>query len=707
MILGGNDAFHRRWIIMRIGIDIGGAFTDLVGYDEESKNIIWIKNETTPDDPSRGVIEAIKKSKIDMSKVVSIVGHGQTAVINSIVTRSGAKVGLITTEGFRDVLLLQRANRRDIYNFSYKKPRPFVPRYLTIEVKERIKSDGSVLKPLDGEDLKDAVRRLKREKVESICISFINSYVNPVHELEAREIIKQTTEERWNESIPITLSHEITREWGEYERTNTAVLNAFVKPKIREYLTKLENEIRGMGFKGQFFAILSNGGIASFDFAKEFPIYSVESGPIAGVIGGISTAALLKERNIIVIDGGSTTTKASLVENLIQKVNSEYYIGRNKFNPGYPLRIPVTDIEEVGNGGTSIALVDDIGNLRVGPLAAGANPGPACYGKGGIEPTVTDAYVVNGLMNPNYLLGGEMKIYKGMAIKVIKEKVANYYNISVEEASDGIIKIANENAANTIKIISVQRGYDPRDFTLVAHGGSGPMFAPFIAQDLEINKIIIPSIPPGVFSAWGMLLTDLRHDLIATNVMKINEGAVGHINDTFKDLDEKIIKIFERDEKVSREEVLISHHTDMRYKGQEHVVKVPIEEKLVDIENLGKIIERFHSYHEREYSFKLPGSQVEITNFHVVGISQREKPAITEVEKRLTPTGNAVREYRSVFLNGDHSTLPVYDRRNIPVNIRIDGPAIIEDPTSTALVLASQEFLNDNYGNVIIKNKEK
>jgi len=689
---------------MRIGIDIGGAFTDLVGYDEAGRKIIWIKTETTPDDPSRGVIDAIKKSKIDMSKVVTIVGHGQTAVINSIITRSGAKVGLITTEGYRDVLILQRANRRDVYNFAYKKPEPFVPRYLTVEVKERIRSDGSVIEELDREGVKGAVRKMKNEKVESICVSFMNSYVNPKHEIEARDIIRKIQKEEWDEDIPITLSHEITREWGEYERTNTAVLNAFVKPKIRGYLTKLENEIRGMGFKGQFFAILSNGGIASFDFAKEYPIYSVESGPIAGVIGGISVAEMLGEKNIIVLDGGSTTTKASLVENLVQKVNSEYYIGRGRFYPGYPLRVPVTDIEEVGNGGTSIAWIDDIGNLKVGPVAAGSHPGPACYGRGGKEPTVTDAYLVNGLMNPNYLLGGEMKIYRDLAIKAIKEKIADYYNITVEEAAEGIIKIANENAANAIRIISVQRGYDPRDFTLVSHGGSGPMFAPFIAQDLEINKILIPSIPPGVFSAWGMLLTDLRHDLIATNVMTVSEQAVKSINETFSDLDEKIVKIFETDEKVSRENVAISHYADMRYKGQEHAVKIPIEEKLVDLKNLGTIIERFHSFHEREYSFRLQNSKIEITNFHVVGVSKVEKPVVRELDKGAA-TDKAIKEFRKVFLNGESVELPVYERSNIKPNERFKGPAIIEDPTSTVLVLGSQVFSNDKFGNIIIRSR--
>ena len=609
------------------------------------------------------------------------------------------------TWGHRDILILQRANRRDIYNFRYKKPEPFVPRYLTLEVRERIAGNGTVLEPLHPEDVRKAIEKFLEEGVESICISFLNSYANPVHEIEAKKIIEEELQKRGVDGIPITMSHEITREWGEYERTNTAVLNAFVKPKMRKYLTTLENEITKMGFRGSFFSMLSNGGMASFGFVKDYPIYAVESGPIAGVIGGIAIAELLNERNIIVLDGGSTTTKASLVESLTPKVHSEYYVGRDKFNPGYPVKVPVIEIEEVGNGGTSIAWIDDIGNLRVGPQAMGADPGPACYGKGGDQPTVTDAYVINGLINPNHLLGGEMKIYRDLAVEVVKEKIADYYNITVEEAAEGIIKIANENAANAIRIISVQKGYDPRDFSLIAHGGSGPMFAPFIAQELEINKIIIPTIPPGVFSAWGMLLTDIRHDAISTKVIQLSNEAVGEINESFSEVDEKLLKVFEEEEGIARENVNIFHYADMRYKGQEHTVKIPIKTGEITEEDIPLIINRFHEYHERAYSFRLPDSPVEIVNFHGVGIVKVKRPHIHENVNNKYSIEDALKEYRNVFVNGDYLNLPVFDRQKVPTGIKIDGPAILEDPTSTVLVLDNQEFVRDKYGNIIISRR--
>ncbi|MEM3489121.1 MAG: hydantoinase/oxoprolinase family protein [Nitrososphaerota archaeon] len=687
---------------MRIGIDVGGAFTDLVAYDDVKGDIVWVKVETTPDDPSRGVIDAIKRSKVNLADVVTIVGHGQTVVINSIITRTGAKVGLITTKGYRDVLLLQRANRRDVYNFVYKKPEPFVPRYLTFEVEERILSDGSEYVQLNRDQLKEVAKKLITEKVESICISFLNSYVNPIHEIEARDVVLDVLNSANAGEIPITLSHEVTMQWGEYERTNTAVLNSFVKPKMKSYLSNLENEIRNMGFKGKFFSILSNGGIASFNFVKDFPIFAVESGPIAGIMGGIEMARIVGEKNVIVLDGGSTTTKAGLVENLTQKVSSEYNVNRSKFNPGYPLKVPVTEIEEVGNGGTSVAWIDDVGNLRVGPFAAGAFPGPVCYGKGGDKVTVTDAYVVNGLVNPDYFLGGQMKIYRDKAISAIKENIASKFGISVEEAADGIIRIANENASDAIRIVSVQKGYDPREFTLIAHGGSGPMFAPFIANELEMNKIIVPSIPPGVFSAWGMLIADVRHDLIATNVLQLTGENIETIDETFKRLDSSVLDLFHKDEGIQRENVVLRHFSDMRYKGQEHTVKVEIDSLSLGESDIVPLIKKFHSAHEKEYNFRLENSPVEMINYHVVGVSKIEKPVVKE-RKFSKDDGTVEKGSRKLFIGGEVINSTVYDRKYLPIDYRYRGPAVIEDPTSTVIVLKNQEFWSDKFGNVIIR----
>ncbi|GBC70714.1 Acetophenone carboxylase gamma subunit [Candidatus Calditenuaceae archaeon HR02] len=683
-------------MVFRIGIDIGGAFTDLVGYNDDTGELIWVKDETTPHDPSIGVLKTISKSGIDFSKVLSII-HGQTLVINTIIERKGAKVGLITTKGFRDVLELQRSNRRDMYNFRYQKPDPIVPRYLRLEVEERVTASGEILKPLKEEDVKKALEKFLREGVESICISFINSYANPTHELRAGEIVQESMD------VPVTLGHEITREWREYERTMTAVLNAYVKPKLIKYLTRLEEAFKEKGFKKSPFVMLSNGGVATFDIAKKFPIYTIESGPVAGVIGGVYIAKLLGDSNVIVLDGGSTTTKASLIEGLIPRVHTEYYVERTKTSAGYPVRVPVVDTFEIGNGGTSIAWIDSIGNLRVGPKAAGAYPGPACYGKGGTEPTVTDAYVVNGLINPEYLLGGAMRIHKKLAHEVIKQKVADHYNISVQEAAEGIIKLANENAAFAIRVVSVQRGYDPRDFTLIVHGGSGPMFAPFIAQELEIKKIIVPVIPPGVFSAWGMLTTDIRHDLVYTEIVRLDkETAINRINDIYSQLESKVLEIFK--EELGVGEAVVQRFADMRYYGQEHTVKVPIPSINIISGDIDIIINRFHEYHERAYAFRLEGP-VEIVNFHVVGEYKIRKFELKEIENSVETSDDALIGERRVYLNGDDLTLSVYNKQNLAPHFKIDGPAIIEDPTSTILVLNTQRVSVDKYGNVVISER--
>ncbi|MCS7146353.1 MAG: hydantoinase/oxoprolinase family protein [Nitrososphaerota archaeon] len=683
-------------MVFRIGIDIGGAFTDLVGYDDETGEFVWVKDETTVADPSIGVLNTISKSGIDFSKVLSII-HGQTLVINTIIERKGAKVGLITTRGYRDVLELQRSNRRDMYNFRYQKPDPIVPRYLRLEVDERVLTDGSVLKPLCEESVKEALKKLEKEGVESICISFINSYANPSHELRACEIVESQTR------IPVTVGHEITREWREYERTMTAVLSAYVKPKLTKYLARLEEAFKGRGFRRHPFVMLSNGGVATFEVAKKFPIYTIESGPVAGVIGGVYIARLVGEDNVIVLDGGSTTTKASLVENLTPRVHTEYYVERTKFTAGYPVRVPVVDTFEIGNGGTSISWIDAIGNLRVGPKAAGAYPGPACYGKGGTEPTVTDAYVVNGLINPEYLLGGAMKIHKQLAYNAIKQKVADHYNISVHEAAEGIIKLANENAAFAIRVVSVQRGYDPRDFTLIVHGGSGPMFAPFIAQELEIKKIIVPVIPPGVFSAWGMLTTDMRHDIVYTEIIRLDkESNMKRINEIYGELENKILNIFK--EELGVGEVVIYRFADLRYYGQEHTVKVPVPSSSIGPDELKLLAERFHEYHEREYAFRLDGP-IEIVNFHVVGEFKIKKFELKEIEQLANSPDDALIGERKIHLNGDELTLPVYDKQKLSPGFHIDGPAIIEDPTSTILVLSLQKVAVDKYGNVTISER--
>ncbi|MCD6263532.1 hydantoinase/oxoprolinase family protein [Candidatus Bathyarchaeota archaeon] len=676
---------------MRVGIDIGGAFTDLVAYDDSTKELKWMKVESTPRDLSAGVIECVKKSGLPPSEIGQII-HGQTVVINAIIERKGVKVGLITTKGYRDVLELQRANRRDMYNFRYKKPEPLVPRYLRLEIDERVMADGAVLKELEEEEVVEAAERLLKEGVEALCIAFLNSYANPDNERRAGEIVRGMT------TVPLVLSHEVTREWREYERFSTATLNAYVLPILDRYLGRLQDALSNG--RTTFMAMVSNGGMVPFEYARRFPIYTIESGPIAGVIGAIGVASIIGERNIIALDGGSTTTKASLVEDLTPEVTTEYYVERDRFRPGYPVMVPVIRTVEVGNGGTSIAWIDPVGRVKVGPRAAGADPGPACYGRGGEDPTLTDAYVVTGLLNPKYLLGGELLIHRDLAVRAVK-KIADRLNVSVEEAAEGIIKLANDNAAYAINLVSIQRGYDPRDFTLIAYGGSGPMFAPFIAEELEIRRIVIPSIPPGVFSAWGMLNTDIVHSTIQTYITRLDSpDAVEMMNRVYGELEEEILEVF-RSEGIEGP-IILERYADMRYYGQEHTVRVPVKSGELSREDVDATIDGFHEAHEREYEFKLVGDPVEIVNFQVIGVKKVRKLELSELpEDELDPEEAFLAE-RSVYINGGYETLPVYDRTKLGRGATIRGPAILEDPTATIIVLHAQEAVVDRYGNIII-----
>jgi len=675
----------------RLGIDIGGAFTDLVAYDSATKELKWVKVESTPRELSMGVVECIKRSGIARGEMERII-HGQTVAINTIIERKGVTVGLLTTKGHRDVLEIQRANRRDMYNFKYRKPESIVPRYLRVEVDERTMADGTVLKEVGGGEVEAAAKTLIEKGVDAICVSYLNSYVNPGNERKTGEII------RGRHEVPVVLSHEVTREWREYERFSTAALNAYVLPILDKYLSTLQSTITED--PGRCMAMTSDGGMVSFDFARRFPIYTVESGPVAGVIGALGVAEAIGEKDIIALDGGSTTTKASLVEDLNPEVTTEYYVERDRFRPGYPVMVPVVRTVEIGNGGTSIAWIDEVGRVRVGPRAAGAYPGPVCYGKGGNQPTLTDAYVVAGMLNPDHLLGGELPIHRDLAVEAVNG-LAERLGTGLEEAAEGVIKLANENAAYAIDLVSVQRGYDPRDFTLIAYGGSGPMFAPFIAEELEIGKIVVPVIPPGVFSAWGMLNTDVRHNSIHTHITRLDApDALETLSRIYKDLEDDVKTMFQSEE--GEGPLVVERYADIRYYGQEHTVKVPVPSGKLKAADVKTILDSFHATHEREYEFKLPGDPAEIVNFHVVGIKRIQKLSLGELTEQSGSQDPLLTE-RSVYINGGHEMLPVYDRTHLNAGFSLNGPAILEDPTATIIVLRDQEASVDKFGNTVIK----
>lgn len=688
----------------RVGVDIGGAFTDLLALNEETGELKWVKVESTPKDYSEAVRGTLSRSKLDLSETRHLV-HGQTVVINTIITRSGSKVGLITTDGF-DILEIGRANRRDLFNLKYRKPEPFVPRYLTAWVKERIGADGRIITPVDENGVKTAVKELIGKDCSSIAISFINGYSNPVHEQKAGELAIRSLQEAGMKPF-VTLGAELSREWREYERTSTAVLNAYVQPELDAYVTILEDTLSGMGFNGAFFVMLAAAGMATSSFAKKYPIFTVEGGPIAGIVGGTALAEILGYSDLIVLDGGSTTTKAGLVKGLLPKITTEYHVDRDRFRPGYPLKVPVVEVIEVGNGGTSIAWVDDVGALKVGPRAAGADPGPVCYGKGGSEPTLTDAYVVAGYLNPEYLLGGELKIHRNLAEKALTE-LASRFSVSAEEMADAIIRVSNDQAAHVIRLVSVQKGFDPREFTLITHGGSGPMFGPFIATELQIPRIIVPAIPAGVFNAWGMLVADIRHDMVHTHVMKLSDrqSAATLMDEILRDLEMRLLDMF-KSEKIDVSSVTMIRYGDMRYYGQEHTIKVPLISGRIVAKEMDEIERRFIDAHKREYGFVLENNPVEIVNFHVAGISKVKRPSLQKLSDKGRSMTKALKEERRVYLGREKKTkrLPIYQKEALPLRKPFRGPAIIEEVTSTIVVTEDFKAVMDKFGNVILTRR--
>lgn len=674
---------------LRVASDIGGTFTDLVYLDEATGETGAFKTSTTPGDFAQGVLHTIKKAEFEVPATRFFI-HGSTVVINTLTERKGAKTGLITTRGFRDVLEITRANRPDLYNMYYTKPKPFVPRQFCLEVRERMNCRGEELLPLDEEDVEKAVAYLKKEGIESIAVCFLHSYANPSHELKCGDIIRRAAP-----GLPVTLSCEITLEWREYERTNTAVLNSYVLTKTGAYLDNLEKNLSEMGMGRVCHIMQSNGGTVTFERGRTAPINTVESGPAGGVIGAAVLGKAIGEVDVISFDVGGTTAKVSLVVGGNPPISTDYKIEWRRDFAGYPILAPTIDIVEIGSGGGSLAWVDGGGALRVGPESAGADPGPACYGRGGNSPTVTDANVVAGRINPAYFLGGEIPLHVGLAKKAIKP-IAAAYKISIEEAAMGIIRLADSSMMNALKLVSVRRGYDPRDFTLVAFGGGGAMHAGSLIRELRVKKAVIPT-NPAVFSAWGMLVADLRQDFIKTFIVRIDQVEPVVIEKLFSEMEEKAMSLMV-EQRIAEDEVLFQRYADMRYWGQEHTVKVPVEAGLFDELLLRKTREKFHQLHEQAYSFRLE-SPIEIVNYHLISFGITPKPRLSTVSGPALKLDEAVKGRRLVnFAELGFFKSAVYERTLLPVEEFLEGPLVIEEPASTTVVFPDQRVARDRYG---------
>jgi N-methylhydantoinase A len=679
---------------MRIAVDIGGTFTDLVFLDDRTGKVGMVKSDTTPPHFEQGVINVIKKAGLSGEDIDFFV-HGSTVVINALTERKGAVTGLITTKGFRDVLEIGRANRPDLFNLAYQKPVPFVPRHLRLEVNERLNHKGEVLRELDLNELEGILAYFRSQNVAAIAVCLLHAYKNPVHEQAIVRYIK----ENWPE-VAVTASHEITKEWREYERTNTTVLNSYVMPLTARYLDNLERHLVELGVHGRKTIMQSNGGITTFSHAKQAPIHLVESGPVAGMYGAAVLGKLLGYDNVIALDIGGTTAKCSLIQAGEITVTTDYKIEWNHRSAGYPIKVPVVDIVEIGNGGGSIAWLDEGNALHVGPKSAGSMPGPACYGRGGTAPTTTDANLVIGRLNANNFLGGEIKADLQAARNAI-QPIAEAYGTSIEEAALGIVQKANANMVNALKLISIRRGHDPRDYTLIAIGGGGPMHALALARELQIGRVVIP-VASAVFSAWGMLMSDLRKDWIGTYNRRVSELEEQEWKKEWRVMQQDACDTF-AEQGIAPEDVALSYYVDMRYLGQEHTVKVSVPQADSWEELRAQLVERFHHLHEQHYSYRLPESETEIVNLHLTGWGRLAKPQIAEWTEG-GPAEQAIVELRNVHLDefGWRKT-PVYQRDLLAAGERFDGPAIVEEPSSSTVIYPDQTCRVDRYGNLIVE----
>lgn len=675
---------------IRVAVDIGGTFTDVVAFDETTGRVWAAKASTTPANFADGVLDALRAGEVEAGAIASFV-HGSTVVINAITQRRGVKTALVTTAGFRDVLEIGRGNRPDMYNLKYHKPRPFVPRHLRFEVAERVGADGAVWTALALDELEAVAHSCHEAEVEAIAICFLHAYAHPEHEEQAAAFLRGRLP-----GIAVSASSEITREWREFERSSTVVLNAYVQPILDNYLSDLEARLRADGVSAPLFAMLSNGGVATFAAARQTPIAMVESGPVAGITGAALIGGLIDDPNIISLDIGGTTAKCSLIEGGEVKITTDYRMEASPRSSGYPLKVPVVDIVEIGAGGGSIAWFDAGGALKVGPLSAGADPGPACYGRGGVEPTVTDALLITGVLNPDYFLGGRLEVDVELARRAYAPLAARL-GVSIEAAAAGVIRVVNEQTIDALKLISVRRGYDPRDFTLVASGGGGPTHAAALMAELGVRRVVIPPFP-GAFSAWGMLLTEPRIDRVQTRVLPLASTPPMELERLFAAAETEAIAALTAQGFGAESIPPPRRGLDMRYQGQEHTVEVPVAES-GDLAH-DALTRAFHERHRRRYTFALEETPVEIVNIRVTATANMTRPSLGTA---LAVGGDdPLKGTRLVHFDDRALSTRIYDRALLSADFTGEGPAIVEEPSTTTVVHPGQGFAVDAIGNLII-----
>ena len=673
-----------------LGIDTGGTHTDLILIDRESGQTWTAKVLTTPADPLQGILRGIDRvlavSGVGIARLDELI-YGTTLITNMLVQHQTVKTGLITTKGFRDVLEIGRAYRTgNIYDIHMRRLPPLVPRHLRLEVAERVNFQGRVLEPLDEEGCQEVVRTFKARGVKSIAVCLLHSYINPTHEQRIKAIITQEYPE-----ASVSLSCEVNPIFREYERTSTTVLNAYVTPHMVEHLDDFEIQASQIGLHSRLYTMQANGGKATFRAARQCPVNVTNSGPIAGAIAGAYVARLVGYPNAITLDMGGTSCDVALIEDGEPKFTAESNV------EGYPVQISTIDLSIVGAGGGSIAWIDSGGGLRVGPRSAGADPGPVCYGLDGTEPTVTDANLITDRLNPDYFLGGEVHLDVEAAWRAVDDRIGRPLGMTTLEAAWGILQVANATMIRAIKLVSVERGYDPRDFALIAFGGAGPLHATRLAEELEIPVVIVPRFP-GNTSALGLVVADMRYDYVATRIQCIDDVDPAMSEATFQELEAQARNRLSR-ESIPVDCQHISRSCDLRYFGQAHELNVPVDGQLATAKALQRIGLAFHAVHRRTHGHAMEGDPVEVVNYRVSAVGISSKP---ELVGGWNSDANAFKGRRDVFFENGRLFCPVYERRWLKPGCQIDGPAVVEQTGSTTLLCPRQSARVDTYGNLII-----
>jgi N-methylhydantoinase A len=673
-----------------VAVDIGGTFTDLMAFDDQTGRFSDAKSLTTPHRLAEGIINCIRKSGLATSDIDELI-HGSTTAINTLIERKGAKTGLLVTQGMRDVYIIGRGNRPESYNLFFHRHRPLVPRHLTFEIKERLLASGEVLEPLDLASVEQACNALKEKGVEAVAVCFIHSYVNPEHERIVGDTVRRMMPEAY-----VSLSHEILREYREFERMSTTVVNSYIGPVVGGYVQSLKASLGEIGLKGDLTIMQSNGGVMTPEMATRRPVAMMESGPVGGIIASAQFGVALGYQNVISFDMGGTTAKASLIKDGETTMAPGYYVGG--YASGQPVMLPLVDVVEVGAGGGSIAWIDEVGALKVGPQSAGADPGPICYMGGGTEPTITDANVVMGRLDPQEFLGGQMKLDAEGAATGIKARVADPLKMETMAAAQAIVDIAIAKMSLAVREVSVAKGYDPRDFALVASGGAGPLHVIAIARELHVPTVIIPLFPSN-FSALGMLVADERHDYTRTYYADLQNVDFQHLVKVYGEMVEEASSGLRRNKAPDYQ-----IHLDLRYVGQEFTLPV-----FVTLEQLKKgdkqaIRKAFDELYEHRYAHHSPEEPVEIINVRLAAIGK--KPAINfpKVPKNAKAVPSRKRKVYFADTGGLVDT-PVYQRAELGAGAKFTGPAIIQEHGTATVMFAGDECTVADTGELIIKVK--